>query len=190
MKHGVGLSLVLLFLVGEADRSQGQPPENESQIQDESQIEDKRWIIDPHTHFKGPKQIAVESRKTDYDPRNTLGHVVTPEDYRSVADRLKIQATVVVEAVDQQNPEFNDWALEQSKSDLICGYIARGDLASPQFADRYRRYQSTGFLRGYRFRQDELKGYLENTVARENLKQLQRDGMVVDLLVGYEHAES
>ncbi|WP_161604799.1 amidohydrolase family protein [Roseiconus nitratireducens] len=152
--------------------------------------ETKPWIIDPHTHFKGPEQIALEAKTTKYHPKNTLGHVVTPKDYRPVADRLGIQATVVVEAVDQEHPQFNDWVLEQAKSNLICGYIARGDLASTDFVVNYRRYQASGYLRGYRFRREELQGYLKNGVARANLKLLEQDGMVVDLLVDSGEASS
>lgn len=152
--------------------------------------ENRPWIIDPHTHFKGREQVAEERKIRTYHQENTLGHVVTPEDYRSTADRLSIQATVVVEAVDQETPEFNDWVLEQAKSDLICGYIARGDLASNDFVSNYRRYQSTGYLRGYRFRQDELQGYLESELARANLKLLEQDGMVVDLLIDSRYAPS
>ncbi|MEM9645359.1 MAG: amidohydrolase family protein, partial [Planctomycetota bacterium] len=157
-------------------------------VADEPQ--DKLWIIDPHTHFKGPEQIAEESKTTKYHPDNTLGHVVTPEDYRPVADRLGIQSTVVVEAVDQEHPAFNDWVLEQAKSDLISGYIARADLGKHDFLVNHRRYQSTGYLRGYRFRRDELQGYLDNEMARSNLKVLEQEGMVVDLLVDSVHSDS
>ncbi|MEM6469496.1 MAG: amidohydrolase family protein [Planctomycetota bacterium] len=147
----------------------------------------KPWIIDPHTHFKGADQVKLESQKRTFHPRSTLGKVVVPEDYRAIANRLGIQATVVVEAVDQENPEFNDWVLKQADSDLICGYIARGDLTSPQFAANHARYSATGFLRGYRFRLDELQGYLENKVARSNLKVLEKQEMVIDLLVDHSH---
>ncbi|MCC9643079.1 amidohydrolase family protein [Rhodopirellula sp. JC740] len=150
----------------------------------------KRWIIDPHTHFKGAEQIEWEARTTKRHPKNTLGHVITPEDYRSVADRLGIQSTVVVEAVEQDTPQFNDWLLEQAESDLISGYVARGNLLSPEFAANYERYKSSGYLRGFRFRQAELRGYLDHETARQHLQYLERDGMVVDLLVSSDHAES
>lgn len=148
------------------------------------------WIIDPHTHFKGLEQVALEAKKTKWHPKNTLGHVVTPKDYRALADRLSIQATVVVEAVDQAQPQFNDWLLKQAESNLICGYIARGDLASPDFVTHYERYKKSGYLRGYRFRREELQGYLDSDVARANIKRLEHDGMVVDLLVKSEHADA
>lgn len=147
------------------------------------------WIIDPHTHFKGEAQIAHESKKTKHDPRNSLGQVIVVEDYRETADRLKIQSTLIMEAVDQNQPQFNDWIFDQSKgSDLVCGYIARGDLLSPGFLDRYERYQKTGYLNGYRFRFDELANYLADEGARKNLKRLEEDGMVVDLLIEVSHA--
>jgi L-fuconolactonase len=145
-------------------------------------------IIDTHTHFKGAEQIAVESKLVRRHPQDTLGKVITPADYRAVANRLNIQATVIVEAVSQSDPQFNDWALAQAKSDLVCGYIARGDLTSPSFPARYQRYLKSGYLRGYRFRMDELRGYLKSKLARENLKRLQKDGMVVDLLIESRHA--
>lgn len=147
------------------------------------------WIIDTHTHFKGEVQIAREAKRIERDPRNTLGHVVVPEDYRGLADRLNIQATVIVEAVDQADPEFNDWVLKQAASELICGYIARGDLTSAEFGERYERYRKSGYLRGYRFRMDELNGYLKSDAARANLKRLEADGMVVDLLIDSQHAD-
>lgn len=45
-------------------------------------IAEQPWIIDPHTHFKGPEQIAFENQTVKREPQNTLGHVVVPEDYR------------------------------------------------------------------------------------------------------------
>lgn len=146
------------------------------------------WIIDTHTHFKGAEQVALEAKTTKRAPQNTLGQVKTPDDYRPLADRLKIQATVIVEAVEQEHPQHNDWVLAQAKSDLVCGYIARGDLASADFLTNYERYLKSGYLRGYRFRMNELRGYLKSDVARANLKRLEKDGMVVDLLIGSEHA--
>ena len=133
-------------------------------------VADEPWIIDPHTHFKGPEQIEFESTRVKRDPRNSLGHVVVPENYRAIADRLKIQSTLVVEAVDQDQPQFNDWLLRQAESNLICGYVARGDLASDDFRSNYKRYQKSGYLKGYRFRFDELNGYLSNDAARRKLK--------------------
>ena len=89
----------------------------------------KPWIIDPHTHFKGEEQIAYEATTKEWHPDNSLGKVVKPEDYRAVADRLELRSTLVVEACDQDKPEYNDWVLRQVKeSDLLCGYIARADL--------------------------------------------------------------
>lgn len=141
------------------------------------------WIIDTHTHFKGATQVELESQTTKWDANNTLGQVVLPEDYRGVANRNNIQSTMVVEAVDQKHPQFNDWLLEQAKSDLICGYVARGDLASEAFKDNDQRYRNSGYLKGYRFRDGELNGYLSDPTAIANLAMLERDGMVVDLLV-------
>ena len=150
---------------------------------------DEPWIIDPHTHFKGQEQIDFESRTLKRDPRNSLGHVVVPEDYRAVADRLGIQSTLVVEAVDQDQPRFNDWLLKEAKSDLVCGYVARGDLTQPAFSQNFKRYRNTGYLKGYRFRFDELHGYLSDDLARTNLKTLESEGMVVDLLIESQHAQ-
>lgn len=147
------------------------------------------WIIDTHTHFKGAEQVAIESRNRKRHPKDTLGHVVTPEDYRVVADRTDIQSTMVVEAVDQDQPQFNDWLLEQAKSDLVCGYVARGNLTSFDFLKNYNRYKKSGFLKGFRFRSDELNGYLAHDKALEHLKMLERDNMVVDLLVEHRHSK-
>ena len=147
------------------------------------------WIIDTHTHFKGAEQIAVEANTRNRHPKDTLGHVVHPEDYRTVADRLDIQSTLVVEAVEQEHPQFNDWLFEQAKSDLVCGYVARGDLTSDGFLENYDRYCKSGYLKGYRFRNDELHGYLNHSTALEHLKMLEQDGMVVDLLVDHRHAD-
>lgn len=147
------------------------------------------WIIDPHTHFKGEAQIALESKKVKRDPRNTLGMVLKPEDYREVAKRLGIQATLVVEAVDQDQPQFNDWVLEQAKSDVVCGYVGRGDLKSEDFWKHHERYRKTGYLNGYRFRMDELAGYLDHNLAKENLKKLEVQGMVIDLLIDHRQAK-
>ncbi len=146
------------------------------------------WIIDTHTHFKGPEQIAYESKRSKRHPKNTLGWVVRAEDYRPVAKRNAIQATVIVEAVDQDQPQFDDWVFEQAKSDLVCGYVARGNLTSDDFDKRYQRYRKTGYLKGYRFRREELRGYLNHSAARARLKMLERDGMVVDLLIDVGHA--
>ena len=146
------------------------------------------WIIDPHTHFKGREQIEYESRQVKRDPRNSLGHVVVPEDYRQIADRLGIQSTLVVEAVDQDQARFNDWLLREATSDLVCGYVARGDLTCESFTENYKRYQKSGYLKGYRFRFDELNGYLKSENARQHLKTLEQDGMVVDVLVEPTHA--
>ena len=145
-------------------------------------------MIDPHTHFKGAEQVAIEKGRQDPNPKNTLAQVVVPEDYRTLADRLKIQSTLVVEAVDQSDPQFNTWLLEQAKSELVCGYVARGDLKSKEFSSRYQAYKQTGYLNGYRFRFGELAEYLNDEVGRRNLKQLEDDGMVVDLLVDPKHA--
>ncbi|MGB7344170.1 MAG: sulfatase-like hydrolase/transferase [Pirellulaceae bacterium] len=154
----------------------------------EYSLDRKPWIIDTHTHFKSAAQIKLESKTSNWEPKNTLGHVVLPEDYRDVANRNQIQSTMVVEAVDQSQPQFNDWLLEQAKSDLICGYVARGDLASEGFNENYQRYRGSGYLKGYRFRNDELHGYLDNATALANLAMLERDGMVVDLLVDQSHS--
>lgn len=151
-------------------------------------LAEKPWIIDPHTHFKGEAQIEHESKKTKRHPKDTLGMVVKPEDYRALADRLGIQATLIVEAVDQDQPQFNDWVLAQSKSDLVCGYVARGDLAADDFVTHHERYLKSGYLNGYRFRMDELAGYLDDETAKQNLKRLEKDGMVIDLLIAHQHA--
>ncbi len=147
------------------------------------------WIIDPHTHFKGEEQIALERKTVQRDPRNSLGHVVVPEDYRALADRLEIQSTLIAEATDQSQPQFNDWILEQAKaSDLVCGYSAREDLSSSDFLKRHERYRETGYLNGYRFRFEELKGYLTDETARTHLKRLETEGLVIDLLIDPSHA--
>lgn len=147
------------------------------------------WIIDPHTHFKGEEQIALESKKGKRHPKDSLGQVVVPEDYRELADRLGIQSTLITEAIDQDQPQLNDWIFEQAKaSDLVCGYTAREDLASADFLERHERYKKTGYLNGYRFRREELNGYLSNETARNHLKQLEKDGLVVDLLIDPTHA--
>ncbi|MEO2008775.1 MAG: amidohydrolase family protein [Pirellulaceae bacterium] len=152
-------------------------------------LAEEPWILDTHTHFKGSAQVALESKANQRHADDTLGHVVLPRDYRVVADRLQIQSTLIVEAVDQGQPQFNDWVLDQAKSDLVCGYVARGDLGAADFIGNYRRYRQTGFLLGYRFRFDELHGYLDNPTARRHLKQLEQDQMVIDLLIEYRHAE-
>ena len=149
---------------------------------------EKPWIIDPHTHFKGEAQIAYESKAKKRHPKDTLGMVVKPADYRALADRLGIQATLIVEAVDQDRPQFNDWVLAQAKSDLVCGYVARGDLTKKEFLTHHARYLKTGYLNGYRFRMDELASYLDHELARAHLKRLEEDGMVIDLLVEHRHA--
>ena len=142
---------------------------------------EKPWIIDPHTHFKGEAQIAYESKGKKRHPKDTLGMVVKPADYRALADRLGIQATLIVEAVNQDQPTFNDWVLAQAKSDLVCGYVARGDLAAKDFLTHHERYLKTGYLNGYRFRMNELAGYLDDKTARAHLKHLEKDGMVIEL---------
>ncbi|MDA7902334.1 sulfatase-like hydrolase/transferase [Mariniblastus sp.] len=148
------------------------------------------WIIDTHTHFKGEEQIAVESKIKKRNPKDTLGQVVRPEDYKALADRLGIQSTMVVEAVEQAHPQFNDWLFEHAKkSELVCGYVARGDLNSDKFLENHNRYLKSGFMKGYRFRIDELHGYLDKPNALAHLKRLERDSMVIDLLVEHRHTE-
>ncbi len=148
------------------------------------------WIIDPHTHFKGEQQVAYEATKTQWHPQNSLGKVIKPEDYRSVADRLQLRSTLVVEACDQDKPEYNDWVLQQvAESELLCGYVARADLTTAEFLTHHRRYQRTGLLNGYRFRFEELNGYLNDKLARQHLALLEREGLVVDLLIESSHAD-
>lgn len=150
----------------------------------------KPWIIDPHTHFKGEAQVAFEATKTQWHPNNSLGKVIVPEDYRAMADRLELRSTLVVEACDQDKPEYNDWVLQQVKeSELLCGYVARADLKASDFLIYHRRYQQSGFLNGYRFRFDELNGYLNDQTARYHLALLERQGFVVDLLIEASHAD-
>ena len=150
----------------------------------------KPWIIDPHTHFKGEAQVAFEATKTQWHPNNSLGKVIVPEDYRATADRLELRSTLVVEACDQDKPEYNDWVLQQVKeSELLCGYVARADLKASDFLIHHRRYQQSGFLNGYRFRFDELNGYLNDQTARYHLALLERQGFVVDLLIEASHAD-
>ncbi|MEM7383412.1 MAG: amidohydrolase family protein [Verrucomicrobiota bacterium] len=149
---------------------------------------EKPWIIDPHTHFKGEAQIAHESKTNKRDPRNTLGMVVEPEDYRALADRLGIQSTLIVEAVAQDQPQFNDWVFAEAKSDLVCGYVARGDLKAKDFLTHHERYRKTGYLNGYRFRMNELAGYLNNETAQQHLKKLEKEDMAVDLLINHRQA--
>ncbi len=149
----------------------------------------KPWIIDPHTHFKGVTQIEHERQHIQRVPEDSLGRVVTAEDYRAVADRLEIRSTLVVEACDQDKPEFNDWVLNEAQSELICGYVARGDLTDPAFPRHLDRYLQTGYLNGFRFRFDELHGYLDHELARKHLRLLEDHGMVVDLLIEASHAD-
>ena len=148
-----------------------------------SAVAEEPWIIDTHTHFKGKVQVAYEKNVRNFEPQNTLGHVVVPSDYAPIAKRLKIRSTVVVEAVEQDKHEYNDWLFQQAKSDLISGYVARSDLAADDFITHHDRYRSTGLLKGYRFRRDELGGYLKNAKARENIALLQEQDLVVDLLI-------
>lgn len=150
----------------------------------------KPWIIDPHTHFKGEQQIAYEATIKEWHPDNSLGKVVKPEDYRVVANRLELRSTLVVEACDQDKPEYNDWVLQQvAQSELLCGYVARADLSSSDFLIHHRRYQQTGFLNGYRFRFEELNGYLNDSLARQHLAILERQRLVIDLLIEASHAD-
>ena len=93
-----------------------------------------------------------------------------------------------MEAVDQDRPDFNDWVLREAKSELVCGYVAREDLSSREFAKRHRRYLKSPYMKGYRFRFDELRGYLDNSIALDNLKRVEADNMVVDLLIETPHA--
>ena len=142
------------------------------------------WIIDPHTHFKGEEQIAFEGLTIERDPRDSLGQIVEPEDYLELADRLQIQATLITEAIAQDPARFNPWIFEQAQqSDLVCGYSAREDLSSSDFLERHERYVKTGYLNGYRFRSNEVVGYLADETARKHLKQLEAEGLVVDLLI-------
>ncbi len=150
---------------------------------------ERPWIIDTHTHFKGGDQVAAERSQRRWDPRNMLGHALAPRDYRPVADRLAIRSTLVVEACNQDRPQDNDWVLKQATSDLVCGYVAREDLTSDTFPDRHRRYRKSGFLKGYRFRREELRGYLADATAREHLRTLEQEGLVVDLLIRHDHAD-
>ncbi len=147
------------------------------------------WIIDPHTHFKGKEQIALEQKTVKRDPKNSLGHVIVPGDYRKIADRLEIQSTLITEATGQDQLQFNDWVFEKAKSsDLVCGYTAREDLSASSFLERHERYLETGYLNGYRFRFDELRGYLADETARAHLERLVEDSLVVDLLIDPAHA--
>ncbi len=150
----------------------------------------KPWIIDPHTHFKGEAQVADEATRNQWHAQNSLGKVIKPADYRPVADRLQLRSTLVVEACDQDKPEYNDWVLEQAAaSELLCGYVARADLTQKEFLTHHRRYQKTGFLNGYRFRFDELNEYLNHDLAREHLALLEAENLVVDLLIEASHAD-
>ncbi len=146
---------------------------------------DDLYIIDTHTHFKGKEQIKRQiERGQKVDPKNTLTQMVTPEDYRELADRLHIGATLVVEAIDHPDIDLNAWIFKQAKkSNLVCGYVARENLSDPQFAERYETWKATGYLNGFRFRREELTGYLKDELARENITRLAKDGMVVDLLI-------
>ena len=143
------------------------------------------YIIDTHTHFKGEEQIKRQiERGQKKDSKNTLTQVVTAVDYRELADRLSIAATLVVEAIDHPDVDLNASIFDQAKnSDLICGYVARENLSDPEFAERYEEWKATGYLNGFRFRREELTGYLGDELARENITRLAKDGMVVDLLI-------
>lgn len=147
------------------------------------------WIIDPHTHFKGEEQIRLEARDKKRHPKDTLGWVVTPADYKKLAAELDIEATLVVEAVAQDHPEFNDWLLSCANAEVVCGYVARGDLARDDFLVHHTRYKNTGYLNGYRFRREEAAGYLEDETARKHLAQLEKEEMVIDLLIDHGHAK-
>ena len=185
--------ILLIMILGQRCWSQEQsnlPVETGKVLQENEDADKGAWIIDTHTHFKGADQIAAESETQKRNPKNTLGRVIEPEDYRALAERNGIKSTMVVEAVEQEHPQFNDWILEHAKrSDLICGYVARCDLNSDKFLENYNRYRETGFLKGFRVRKDELHGYLDKAKALEHLAMLERDGMVIDLLVGHQHAE-
>ena len=143
------------------------------------------YIIDTHTHFKGEEQIKRQiERGQKKDSKNTLTQVVTAVDYRELADRLSIAATLVGEAIDHPDVDLNASIFDQAKnSDLICGYVARENLSAPEFAERYEEWKATGYLNGFRFRREELTGYLGDELARENITRLAKDGMVVDLLI-------
>ena len=146
---------------------------------------DQFYIIDTHTHFKGEAQIKRQvERGQQKDPKNTLTQVVTAEDYRELADRLNIAATLVVEAIDHTDVDLNAWIFEQVKnSDLLCGYVARENLSDPEFAARYEKWKATGYLNGFRLRREELARCLADDLARENIARLAREDMVVDLLI-------
>lgn len=188
MKRFSFVFVLLLMILAQSGCSQRT---NNAVQQEETENDNKEaWIIDTHTHFKGAAQIALESETKKRKPEDTLGQVIEPKDYQALADRLGIDSTMVVEAVEQDHPQFNDWLLEHAKkSDLLCGYVARGDLNSDKFLENYNRYRESGYFKGYRFRNDELHGYLDKPNAIEHLKTLERDGMVVDLLVDHQHTE-
>ena len=146
------------------------------------------YIIDTHTHFKGEEQIKRQvERGQRKNPKNTLTQVVTPDDYRQLANRLNIAATLVVEAVEHSDVDLNAWIFEQAeKSDLLCGYVARENLSDPKFLEHYETWKATGYLNGFRFRREELNDYLQDDLARQNIARLAKDGMVVDLLIKLE----
>ena len=146
------------------------------------------YIIDTHTHFKGEEQIKRQiERGQKKDPKNTLTQVVTPDNYHELADRLNIAATLVVEAIEHPDIDLNTWVFEQAeKSNLLCGYVARENLSDPKFRERYEIWKATGYLNGFRFRREELNGYLQDDLARENIARIAKDGMVVDLLIKLE----
>jgi L-fuconolactonase len=147
--------------------------------------------IDTHTHFKSEAQIAEEAKTRKWEPQNTLGQVVLPDDYAKVAEANDIEATIFVEASGHDMPEVNDWALQQAAdSKWICGYIARGDFLSDSFDEHHARYSQSPWFKGYRLRKEDITDLSLRPEALKRLGDISRDGYVIDVLATKEQLDA
>jgi predicted TIM-barrel fold metal-dependent hydrolase len=138
--------------------------------------------IDTHVHFYDPDRPGgiPWPPKTD----TQLYRPMLPAGYRQkFVDRFNIAGIVVVEA----NAAMEDdlWVLDIAKDEpLIVGYVARLELATPQFKANFDRLAATPIFRGLRIDNNILGQNIDKPEFQADLKRLPDGDLSLDVVAG------
>lgn len=111
-------------------------------------------VIDAHTHFYDPTR--PEGIPWPGRADKLLYRPVLPNEFRRVAGKHGVTATIVVEA--SPRVEDNQWLLDLAKRDkVIVGVVGRLDPASDRFPALLGRFVKDERFRGIRIGHDELR---------------------------------
>lgn len=138
-------------------------------------------VVDSHIHFYDPERPGGVPWPPPGDTQ--LYRRVLPSEYLSKAEPLGIGGAVLVEA--SPRPEDNDWMLDLAASHpFILGVVGNLDLTASDFRGRLDRLVGHPKFCGLRISGDQLNRHIDDADYLGRMQQLEKAGVVLDILGG------